>query len=183
VEAVMQALRQLRQALGRERERQRLLRSAPGLRVDRTVEVRSPDRLTLGAHSAVDAGVLLHCGGAEWSGGDGGIRVGENVYIGPNAVLFGAGGIEIGDGVLISPGVVITSHQHTFGQPGVEIRRQPLEFAAVVVEANVWIGANATILPGVRLGSGCVVGAGAVVTRDVPAGAVALGVPARQVSR
>ena len=48
-----------------------------------------------------------------------------------------------------------------------------------MLERDVWIGANATILPGVRLGSGCIVGAGAVVTQDVPSRAIALGVPAR----
>ena len=75
--------------------------------------------------------------------------------------------------------VVITSHQHTFTERGSDIRSQPIEFAPVVIERDVWIGANATILPGVRMGEGSVAGAGAVVTRDVAPGAVVLGVPAR----
>ena len=60
-----------------------------------------------------------------------------------------------------------------------DIREQPLQFARVVIERNVWIGANATVLPGVRLGEGAIVGAGAVVTSDVPPGTLVLGVPAR----
>jgi acetyltransferase-like isoleucine patch superfamily enzyme len=175
----MRPLRELRAAAGRERMRRRIEAGAPGARIDRTVQIRSPERLVLGAGSVIDAGVLLHCGGMDWSSGDGGIRLGANVYIGPNSTLFGAGGIEIGDAVQISPGVVITSHQHTFTERGSDIRSQPIEFAPVVIERDVWIGANATILPGVRMGEGSVAGAGAVVTRDVAPGAVVLGVPAR----
>jgi galactoside O-acetyltransferase len=142
------------------------------------VVVRSPRRLSVGRDVVIDAGVVLHCGGMDWSPG-GMIVLGDRVYLGPNAVLFGAGGIEVGSDVLISPGVVITSHQHTFAEATRRIREQPLEFAGVVIEDDVWIGANAVILPGVRLGRGCVVGAGAVVTRDVRSRAVVLGVPAK----
>jgi acetyltransferase-like isoleucine patch superfamily enzyme len=170
---------ELRAAAARERARRRLVQSAPGIRIDRTVHVRSPDRLVLGAHTFIDTGAMLHCGGQEWSPHDGGITIGANVYIGPNSVLFGAAGIEIGDGALISPGVVITSHQHTFADRQQDIRLQPLDFGRVVIERNVWVGANASVMPGVRLGEGSVVGAGAVVTRDVAAGTVVLGVPAR----
>jgi acetyltransferase-like isoleucine patch superfamily enzyme len=170
---------ELRAALARERERRRLMQSAAGVRIDRTVRVRSPERLSIGAHTFIDVGVVLHCGGMEWSPDDGGIEIGENVYVGPNSVLFGAAGIEIGDGALISPGVVITSHQHTLADKDQEIRLQPLDFGRVVIERNVWVGANATVLPGLRLGEGSVVGAGAVVTHDVAPNTVALGVPAR----
>jgi acetyltransferase-like isoleucine patch superfamily enzyme len=172
-------IRQLRARLGEQRAIQARLAGSPGARLDPTARVRSPERLTIGAHSFVDSWVLLHCGGMDWSDGQGGIDIGEHVYIGPGCVLFGAGGIEIGDGALISPGVVITSHQHTFAERDVEIRSQPLEFARVVIERDVWIGANATVLPGVRLGGGSVVGAGAVVTKDVAPGEVVMGVPAR----
>lgn len=145
------------------------------------MEIRSPHRLVIGSGSFIDAGVLLHCGGMEWSPSDGGVWIGSDCYIGPNSVLFGAAGIEIDDSVLISPGVVITSHQHTFARADTAIRRQPLRFGRVAIERDVWIGANATILPGVRLSEGSIVGAGAVVTGDVPAGKIVVGVPARVV--
>lgn len=169
----------LRETAGRERVRRRIERSAAGVRIHPTVDVRAPDRLILERDVFVDRGVVLHCGGEQWSGGEGRVSIGAGTYIGPNAVLFGAGGIEIGGSVLVSPGVVITSHQHSFSAEGIEIRDQPLRFAAVVIERDVWIGANATLLPGVRVGRGAVVGAGAVVSRDVPANAVVVGVPAR----
>lgn len=177
----MIALAELRRKAGHERELRRLQSSAPGLRIDHTVHIRSPGRLALGAEVFIDAGVVLHCGGMDWSPADGGIEIGAHSYIGPNCTLFGAAGIEIGESALISPGVVITSHQHTYAHRDVEMRSQPLRFGRVVIERDVWIGANATILPGVRVGEGAVVGAGAVVTRDVPPRTVALGVPARVV--
>jgi acetyltransferase-like isoleucine patch superfamily enzyme len=169
----------LRQYVGVRRARHRLLRSAPGATLHRDVEVRSPERLKLAPGVFVDRGVLLHCGGMDWSGEEAGIVLGPNTYIGPNAVLFGAGGIHVGEGGLISPGVVITSHQHTFAADDDDMRAQPLDFGTVTIERDVWIGANATVLPGVRIGAGSVVGAGAVVTRDVAPGSVVTGVPAR----
>ena len=171
----------LRDLAGRDRLRRRLEASAGGARLHSTVEVRGPDRLVLGPEVFVDRGALLHCGDAEWASADAGISIGAHTYIGPNAVLFAGGGIQIGDAVLISPGAVVTSQQHSYDGRGVDIREQPLRFARVVIERDVWIGANATILPGVRVGEGAVVGAGAVVSRDVPANAVVVGVPARVV--
>lgn len=170
------------EARRRAAQRRALLRlraSAPGVRIDDTVHIRSPDRLRLAEGVFIDAGVVLHCGGMDWSPEDGGIEIAEHAYVGPNCTLFGAAGIEIGASALISPGVVITSHQHSYAREDVEIRLQPLRFGRVVIERDVWIGANATILPGVRLGTGSIVGAGAVVTRDVPARVIAQGVPAR----
>jgi acetyltransferase-like isoleucine patch superfamily enzyme len=167
----------LRSSVAAARVREQL--EGTGVRIDRTVHIRSPDRLQIGSGSFVDAGVVLHCGGMEWSPDDGGIRIGLNSYIGPNSVLFGAAGIELGDSVLVSPGVVITSHQHTFLRDDVDIRSQPLAFGRVVIERDVWIGANAAVLPGVHLREGSIVGAGAVVRHDVPARTVVAGVPAR----
>lgn len=169
----------VRDLAGRDRLRRRLEAGAPGARLHPSVDVRAPERLTLAPGVFVDHGVVLHCGGQEWSGGEGRIAIGANTYVGPKSVLFGAGGIEIGDAVLISPGVVITSQQHGIEQRDVDIRDQPLRFAAITIERDVWIGANATILPGVRLGHGSVVGAGAVVANDVPPLTVVVGVPAR----
>ncbi len=154
-----------------------LSRLPPG--VEPGVQIKGAERITFGEGCQVQFGTVLHGGGYEWSGGQGFIHFGRRVFVGPHCTLFGAGGIEIGDDVLLSPHVVITSHQHTFDRVDIPIREQPSQFAPVVVEADVWVGAGAVVLPGVRIGRGAVVGAGAVVTRDVPAGAVCAGVPAR----
>ncbi len=170
---------ELRQIAASSRMRHDLLARAPGVRIDRSVHVRSPDRLTIGSGTFIDTGVVLHCGGMDWSADLAGIHIGRDSYIGPNSVLFGGGGIDLGDAVLVSPGVVITSHQHTFALGDVEIHAQPIAFGRVVIERDVWIGANATILPGVRLSEGSIVGAGAVVRHDVPPRTLVAGVPAR----
>lgn len=152
-----------------------------GLSVGRSVEIRSPQNLVLGNNVSLDSNALLHCGGFEWCNYKGKIQLGDNVYIGPNSVLFGAGDIVIGNNVLISPCVVITSHQHTFQEKGIPVRDQPTEFNAVTIEDDVWVGSNAVILPGVTIGKGAIIGAGAVVTQDIPQFSMAVGVPARVV--
>jgi acetyltransferase-like isoleucine patch superfamily enzyme len=159
------------------------LRPGPDLPpgVEAGVQIKGADRVTLGKECRVQYGTVLHGGGMEWSDGRGQIQVGDRVFIGPHCTLFGAGGIEIGNDVLISPGTIITSHQHSFDDLERPIRDQPVQFAPVVIEHGVWIGAGAVVLPGVRIGQGAVIGAGAVVTRDVPPNAVVVGVPARVV--
>jgi len=161
--------------------RQNLLEQNDGLSIRRGVEIRSPKLLVLGKGVIIDSYVLLHCGGMDWSSGKGGIRIGDYSYIGPHSVLFGAGGITIGSQVLISPGVIIASHEHTFALDGLSMREQPHEFSPVLIEDNVYIGANATILPGVTIETGTVIGAGAVVTKNLPARSLCLGVPAKMV--
>ena len=83
----------------------------------------------------------------------------------------------IGDDTLIGHNVVIATLNHDLAPS----RRTDMHPAPVVIGRNVWIGSNATILPGVRIGDDAVVAAAAVVTKDVPAGAVVVGSPARVV--
>jgi acetyltransferase-like isoleucine patch superfamily enzyme len=149
-----------------------------GALVGRNVEVVSQQRLRVGEGTVVQANVTLHCGGLEWCHGQGGISIGRNGFIGQGCVLYGAGLISIGDDVLISPGVVIASHQHSFEDPEIVIRLQPTRMAEVVIESDVWIGSSATILPGVKIGRGAIVAAGAVVSRDIAPFEIVAGVPA-----
>lgn len=109
------------------------------------------------------------------------IRIGRGAFIGESVVIRGQGGVEIGDQVLIAPMAKILAVEHSFGDPKRPIIDQGITARGIVIEDGAWIGAGAAILDGARIGRGAVVGANAVVTRDVPAHCIAVGVPARVV--
>jgi acetyltransferase-like isoleucine patch superfamily enzyme len=94
-----------------------------------------------------------------------GASFGERVFINQGCYFLDLGGITIGDRVLIGPRVTLTTAGHPV-EP--HERFEHLTHAPIVIEDDVWIGAAATITPGVRIGRGSVVGAGAVVSHDVP---------------
>lgn len=107
------------------------------------------------------------------------MHIGDETWIGPQSFLHSAGGLHIGARVGVGPGVrIITSAHREIGRD-TPILDSPLVLAPVVVEDDSDIGVSATVLPGVRIGRGAQVGAGAVVTDDVPAFSIAVGVPAR----
>ncbi|MBI4198895.1 MAG: acyltransferase [Chloroflexi bacterium] len=110
-----------------------------------------------------------------------GITVGANTYIGPHCVLGGGGGLVIGRDVTIGAYVDLLAENHAFADADRPINRQGVTRKGIVVEDDCWIGNRVIILDGVRVGRGSVIGAGAVVTRDVPPSAVAVGNPARAV--
>ena len=103
------------------------------------------------------------------------IRVGRRVFINQCCTLYDMGGVDIADQVLIGPNVNIITSGHPL-QPSQ--RRAYVEAKPIVIEKNVWIATGATILGGVTVGENSVVGAGAVVTKDVPANSFVAGVPA-----
>lgn len=107
------------------------------------------------------------------------LEIGDGAWIGQQCFLHAGGGLFIGRNVGIGPGVKIITSQHTEAGRDVPILHSPIEFAPVTLEDDVDVGVGAIILPGVRVGRGAQVGAGAVVTQDVPPYAVVAGVPAR----
>ena len=111
------------------------------------------------------------------------VSIGHDVGIGPNAFILGAGGVTIGSYVMISNNVSILSSNHAFADSTRLMMHQGYTLAPVTIEDNVWIGVNAVILPGVRIATGAIVAAGAVVTRDVPAYAIVGGVPAKVIGQ
>ena len=107
------------------------------------------------------------------------IHIDDCVYINFSCTIFDNNTVQIGDHVMIGPFVQIYTAAHPIQA---EDRVKGMETAkAIVIEENVWIGGAAIVLPGVRIGRKAVIGAGAVVTRDVPANTVVLGNPARVV--
>lgn len=102
------------------------------------------------------------------------VKFGKNVFINHSAILSASGGIEFEDGVSVAPGVRIATINHDFNN-----RHSIYTYGKVTIKKNAWIGMNVTICPGVTIGKYAVVGAGAVVTKDIPDYAVAVGVPAK----
>ena len=104
-------------------------------------------------------------------------KIGKSVFINFDCVFLDLGGITIEDNVLIAPKVSLLSEGHPINPN----ERQSLVPGHIHIKKNAWIGAGATILPGVTIGENSVVAAGAVVSKDVPANTVVGGIPAKQI--
>jgi acetyltransferase-like isoleucine patch superfamily enzyme len=129
--------------------------------------------LRLGADSGMAPTVSLRNGAR--------ITIGRGSHIGENCYLWAGdstGCIFIGDHVSLAPGVFITASDYQF-VAGVAFREQPKRERDVHIGNDVWLGAGVVVTAGVSVGDGSIVGAGAVVTRDLPAGCIAAGVPAK----
>jgi acetyltransferase-like isoleucine patch superfamily enzyme len=155
----------------------------------------------LGRGAYLDHGVYLHaCPAGIWIGAESfvmknailhvynfrdlpnaGIRIGSRSLIGEACVLRGQGGITIGDDVYLAPLVQMLAVNHVYHDTTRPISHQGITTQGIVVEDGAWIGGGAIILDGVRIGRNAVVGAGAVVTKDVPAYTIVAGNPARVV--
>ena len=111
----------------------------------------------------------------------GDIVIGNHSRVGIHSIVIGP--VSIGSHVQLAQGVVVTGLNHIFSNPSIPIDMQGVETKMVEISDDVWIGANATILPGVKIGQHCVVAAGAVVCSDVPAHCVVAGVPAKVIKQ
>ena len=130
-----------------------LLSQITGSEIDETVDVFTPLYINYGKHT----------------------KIGKNVFINFDCVFLDLGGITIEDNVLIAPKVSLLSEGHPISPN----ERQSLVPGHIHIRKNAWIGAGATILPGVTVGENAVVAAGAVVSKDVPANTVVGGIPAK----
>lgn len=125
---------------------------------------------------------LKHCGWGTTLDTNIIIKGSKNVQIGEFCTLnsfihiWGQAGVFIGDRVMIASHVAITSLTHDY--TNIDMRNAPAIGKPIIIEEDVWIGSHAVIMPGIKIGRGAVIGAGAVVTKDVPAQAIVTGVPA-----
>lgn len=109
------------------------------------------------------------------------IRIGVGSHIGERCFLWAGdatGMIYIGNHVSLAPGVFVTASDYQF-VAGLSFAEQPKRERDVRIGNDVWLGAGVVVTAGVDIGDGCIVGAGAVVTKNIPAGSIAVGVPAR----
>jgi acetyltransferase-like isoleucine patch superfamily enzyme len=109
----------------------------------------------------------------------GNIVLAENVFLGEYVVIYGHGGVEIGANTLIAMHCSLVSSNHVIPTPDLLIRSQPDKIRPLKIGSDVWIGAGCRILGGLTIGNGCVIGAGAVVTRDMPPYSICIGNPAK----
>ncbi len=121
----------------------------------------------LGPDVTFYGGVIIHDPGY--------VSIGRGACLAEYVHMWGAGGIEIGENTLIGPHTAITSQTH---DTKASIYRHSSVLKQVHIEDNVWIGAHVVVLPGVRIGRNAIIGAGAVVTRDVRERDIVVGVPA-----
>lgn len=159
-----------------------------GVLLDRGPHVFVGDGVVL--HGAADApGVLrlgegahLHRGVIVEMGAGGGVEIGAGTHIQPHCIIASfESPIHIGEGVQIAARCSFYSYDHGF-EAGIPMAAQPLQSKGpMVIEDDVWLGVGVSVLDGVRIGKGAVVGAGAVVTKDIPENAIAVGVPAKVV--
>jgi acetyltransferase-like isoleucine patch superfamily enzyme len=148
------------------------------IKLGRSSRLRIGRNVTIGAMTILSVEKDLHA-----SLGDCAVlEIGDCTYIGEGNNFRAAGGIRIGCSCLISQSVSIISTNHSSAL-GLPITEQPSrsDVRGVVIEDDVWIGANSTVLPGVVIGRGAIVAAGSVVTKSVGACTIVAGAPARQI--
>lgn len=106
------------------------------------------------------------------------MRTGVDVSFGPGVMIYEPrAGLEIGDHCMIAGGTAICGVAHGTDSVDIPMRQQPARAAKIVIENDVWIGMRAVIMPGITIGAHSIIGAGSVVTRDVPPRSVAWGTP------
>ncbi len=189
-------VRRTREALRLHWYRLRLGALGAGCHIETGVSLQYPGRIRLGdgvgigrnaalrANTDANPGIALGKGvnindAVVINANRGFVTLGERSWLGPFCLVYGNGGVTIGRNVLVAGHTTINTVSHAAERCDIPINDQPVLTGPVVIEDDVWIGLNAVILQGVTLGHGCIVGAGAVVTRSIAPWSIAVGVPAR----
>jgi acetyltransferase-like isoleucine patch superfamily enzyme/putative methionine-R-sulfoxide reductase with GAF domain len=133
-------------------------------------------RILIGDRVALERGIDI-AGGENCQ-----IEIGEQTFIGPYTCIGGPGNVTIGKHCLIAAHTGIVANNHIFVDPVQNIRDQGVTGEGIVIEDDCWLGYGVKVLDGVTIGQGSVIGAGAVVTKDIPPYSVAVGVPARAIA-
>jgi acetyltransferase-like isoleucine patch superfamily enzyme len=144
--------------------------------VHATAKLEDPSLITIGDGSEINDYVIIRTARNK-------VSIGSNTQVNPFTVIYGGSGVIIGNNVMIAPHCMIASGNHDFKQT-----EYPMRFAGtltkgpIIIEDNVWIGANCTITDGVVIGKESVIGANSVVTKNVEPWSVMSGVPAVKIA-
>lgn len=135
-------------------------------------------RIIIGAGSKVFEFAVIRA-----IGGSGDVTIGERCMINPHCVLYSGSGITLGNDVALAPGVQVVPANHAFARRDITIAEQGFlpSKGGVVIGDDVWVGANAVLLDGAKIGRGAIVAAGSVVRGEIPAYEIWGGVPARKI--
>jgi serine acetyltransferase len=153
---------------------------AEGANIYHDCELTIENEWTIGLGSILAS----HCSiSARENGFPSSFSVGQHSCIGDWTLIDTTGGVTIGNNVAIGPHCIFYSHDHEPAVDGVAAWKGIIKTGAIKIGDGAWIGARVTILPSVTIGERAVVGAGAVVTRDIPAYCLAVGVPAKVVKK
>lgn len=120
------------------------------------------DNVTIGRNVQIRPSSYYGVGTIGW-----GLKMGENSSIGPNSYVGCAGMVSIGKNVMMGPNVTIIAENHNFNDVNESIKEQGVNQKGIVIQDNVWIGANVIILDGVTIGSGVIIGAGTLVNKSI----------------
>jgi len=146
-------------------------------KISRKAEIQFTDKIIIGKNTRISSFAKIKVN-------KGVIKIGENCTINSFCFIYAdKGGLEIGNNVLMGPGVAISGSNYKYNDKNKPIIDQDIISKGIKIEDDVWIGSNSSILDGVTIGRGSVVGAGSVVTKDIPPFSVAFGVPAKVIKK
>jgi acetyltransferase-like isoleucine patch superfamily enzyme len=128
--------------------------------------------IVIGENVKISKGVIIDCFGGR-------VIIGDNVFIGPYTVIYGHGGVTIGNDSLIGMGCKIISANHTIPAPDKLIRLQPDRIGSIIINQDVWLGADVKVLADVEIGSGVIIGANSVINKSILSFSIAAGTPAK----
>lgn len=138
-------------------------------------------KIMLGNDVYVSRFCRISSGGSEEYVGE--VILEESIHIGQNCYLDGTGKLKIGKDSVLGPNVVILTANHGFRDPKIPIRLQGIIPKPTIIEEDVWLGANVTVLEGVTIGKGSVIGAASLVTKNIPPYSIAVGIPAEVIGQ
>ncbi|MDB5248364.1 MAG: acyltransferase [Segetibacter sp.] len=146
--------------------------------------IGSNSKLYVGSEWLIADNVHLASGcsiSAREPGGRGTLIIKEGTHVGDNTIIDVCDDVTIGVEVALGPGCTLYTHDHEYKTSNPAAWKGPLQLGKITIEDGAWIGSSVIILPGVTIGKRAIIAAGSVVTKDVPAGAIWGGVPAKQI--